>query len=230
MVIQAETLFTAMKDGSLKLHYLRKWLEETCSELIQSHKRYYYQNQTTGEGQWEYPQPDVNRYDEAMDISTTPPPSEPTIQMSPPPSSSHKKSHSPPPPIISRDVEVEARPVIPDVPLPPEPTVPASKFANNGEPLPPGVDLPEIMSRKRQPIHCIRRWTLFYSEIAATETSKSDPSPPPVDETKQMETSTESTKKKKKSKVKLAPGLSMKKKGVSQLVEKWKNVQQHYND
>lgn len=36
---------------------------------------------------------------------------------------------------------------------------------------------------------------------------------------------TESGKKKKKTKVKLTQGLSMKKKGVSKLVEKWKNVQ-----
>lgn len=35
-------------------------------------------------------------------------------------------------------------------------------------------------------------------------------------------------KKKKKIKVKLVEGLSMKKKGVSQLVEKWKSVQKDY--
>lgn len=35
--------------------------------------------------------------------------------------------------------------LVPDVPLPPEP-VPPAKFLNDGEPLPPGVDLPEIIA------------------------------------------------------------------------------------
>lgn len=34
---------------------------------------------------------------------------------------------------------------ISDVPLPPEP-VASAKFLNDGEPLPPGVDLPEIIA------------------------------------------------------------------------------------
>lgn len=53
-------------NGYLKLSYLTG-----CFRL---NKRYYYRNKATGESQWEYPQPDIIRCDEAMDISTTPPP------------------------------------------------------------------------------------------------------------------------------------------------------------
>ncbi|ENN81880.1 hypothetical protein YQE_01743, partial [Dendroctonus ponderosae] len=34
MIIQAETLFQAMKEGGLNISYLRKWLSETCSDLV----------------------------------------------------------------------------------------------------------------------------------------------------------------------------------------------------
>lgn len=70
-------------------------------------KRYFYQNKVSGESQWEYPQPDVIRCDEAMDISTTPPP--------PPLEDDGLKSGQPepPPPPKIRDCQ----------PLPPPPPV-----------------------------------------------------------------------------------------------------------
>lgn len=67
---------------------------------FRSNKRYYYQNRATGLTQWEYPQPDFQRYDEAMDISTTPPP-EQIITMSPPLPPAIRSPTPPPPPIIS---------------------------------------------------------------------------------------------------------------------------------
>lgn len=33
-----QTLFVAMQDGGLKLSYLQKWLNETCSELVKLEK------------------------------------------------------------------------------------------------------------------------------------------------------------------------------------------------
>ncbi|KAJ8956761.1 hypothetical protein NQ314_006635 [Rhamnusium bicolor] len=244
MVIQAETLFMAMKDGGLKLSYLQKWLNETCSDLIKlekeaapegwllqwdrSNKRYYYQNQATGESQWEYPQPDISRCDEAMDISTTPPPIEPTIHMSPPLPPTIRSPTPPPPPIISVECDSSTNNILPDVPLPSEPAAP-SKFEKETKPADPLYSALDS----------------FYSDIAAIENTNSNsppPPPPPAEENKAViEAPIELAKKKRKQRnctilryylerVKLAPGLSMKKKGVSQLVEKWKSVQQHYND
>ncbi|XP_018565124.1 formin-binding protein 4 [Anoplophora glabripennis] len=256
MSIQAETLFTAMKENGLKPSYLQRWLNNTHADLNKlekdaapegwllqwdrSHKRYYYQNQTTGESQWEYPQPDISRCDEAMDISTTPPPAEPTIHLSPPLPPIIRSPTPPPPPIISRKDEEDVKTKVPDVPLPPEPVAPA-KFLNDGEPLPPGVDLPEIIAYNKpkekeaktaDPL--FSALDSFYSDIASMENPNSSsppPPPPPAEDSKALsDPSVEPPKKKKKTKVKLAPGLAMKKKGVSQLVEKWKNVQQHYND
>ncbi|KAG5880874.1 hypothetical protein JTB14_038085 [Gonioctena quinquepunctata] len=254
MVIQAETLFVAMNEGGLKLPYLQKWLTETCTELIKlekdatpegwllqwdrSHKRYYYQNLMTGVSQWEYPQPDVNTCDEAMDISTTPPPAEQLIHMSPPLPPTIRSPTPPPPPIISSDEKSG----IPSVPPLPEPA--PAKISDAEEPLPPGVDLPEVdVYPKPQPqgseVNLVDPLNSvldsFYSEVAAIGPQTVPPPPPAQNEqmlaeNNTTESTTDNAKKKKKSKVKLAPGLSMKKKGVSQLVEKWKSVQQHYND
>jgi hypothetical protein len=50
MLIQIETLYTALKSGDLKQSYLRKWLDETCSDLVKLEK------ETTPEGwllQWD---------------------------------------------------------------------------------------------------------------------------------------------------------------------------------
>ncbi|XP_023012734.2 uncharacterized protein [Leptinotarsa decemlineata] len=262
MVIQAEMLFIAMKDGGLKLSYLKKWLSDTCSELIKlekeatpagwllqwdrSHKRYYYQNLATGISQWEYPQSDSNTFDEAMDISTTPPPTEQVIRMSPPLPPTIRSPTPPPPPIISTDERV----VVGSIPIPEQsvqvqPALP-TKLSDLGEPLPPGVDLPETASSEgslpqnqvAQDVDPLNSaLDSFYSEVAAIDPQVSSPLLPPSppnepipSETAPVETTTDTSKRKKKSKVKLAPGLSMKKKGVSQLVEKWKSVQQHYND
>lgn len=74
------------------------------SVLFRSHKRYYYQNRTTGVSQWEYPQPDIQTCDDAMDISTTPPP-EQVITMSPPLPPAIRSPTPPPPPIISGSEE-----------------------------------------------------------------------------------------------------------------------------
>lgn len=75
--------------------------------IFRAHKRYYYQNRSTGVSQWEYPQPDVQNCDDAMDISTTPPP-EQVITMSPPQPPSIRCPSPPPPPIIS-GVEVHSK-------------------------------------------------------------------------------------------------------------------------
>ncbi|CAH1176320.1 unnamed protein product [Phaedon cochleariae] len=263
MVIQAETLFSAMNEGGLKLSYLQKWLKEMCSELVKlekeatpdgwllqwdrSNKRYYYQNLATGASQWEYPQPpDPNASDDAMDISTTPPPPiESAITMSPPLPPTIRSPTPPPPPIISVDDDAVSTSVPADVPLPPE-QPPLPKVADNGEPLPPGVDLPDMVAYPKPQVIFNENSenstddTLnsaldsFYSDIAAIDpvavvlppTQSNEEKPPDGD----IQMATESLKKKKKAKVKLGPGLTMKKKGVSQLVEKWKNVQQHYND
>lgn len=73
-------------------------------------KRYFYQNKATGESQWEYPQPDVIRCDEAMDISTTPPPLPAeededscgaNLEPPPPPKIRGGSPQPPPPPVIS---------------------------------------------------------------------------------------------------------------------------------
>lgn len=71
----------------------------------------------------------------------------------------------------------------------------------------------------------------FYSDIAAIETSNSPPAQQINDDVKVEAPSDNQPqlKKKKKSKVKLTQGIAMKKKGVSKLVEKWKNVHLTYD-
>ncbi|CAG9769243.1 unnamed protein product [Ceutorhynchus assimilis] len=279
MLIQAETLFLAMKEGGLKLSYLFKWLKEMCSELInlekeaapegwllqwdRSQKRYFYQNQASGVSQWHYPEPDVTRCDDAMDISTTPPPPDnikapklvepivfgPQLPVDPPlpPSPPNIRSPTPPPPpIISMSMDVsQMLPAIPDVPLPPDPqpVVPPPPLPplKTDQPLPPGVDLlPEAYNKPKEPAVKAND-TLntaldsFYSEIAEVAENSNSRSPARISETPienaqlNVLTNTEVVKKKKK-KVKLAQGLTMKKKAVSQLVEKWRNVQKNYSD
>lgn len=70
----------------------------------------------------------------------------------------------------------------------------------------------------------------FYSDIAAIETSNSPPAQH-IDDDPKLEAPSDSQqlKKKKKPKVKLTQGIAMKKKGVSKLVEKWKNVHLSYD-
>lgn len=71
----------------------------------------------------------------------------------------------------------------------------------------------------------------FYSDIAAIETSNSPPTPH-IDDDSKLEPPNDTQqhfKKKKKPKVKLTQGIAMKKKGVSKLVEKWKNVNLSYD-
>ncbi|XP_060525374.1 formin-binding protein 4-like [Cylas formicarius] len=257
MLIQAETLFLAMKGDGLKVSYLHRWLHETCSELLhlekeaapdgwllqwdRSHKRYYYQNQNTGESQWEYPQPDITRCDDAMDICTTPPPppEQAPVPVTPPLPPTIRSPTPPPPPVISlSDVNVRANAtdgqnITFDVPLPPSPK---RSVHFDGEPLPPGVELPEPNSSyKNLPVQenaddLTSALDSFYSEIAAATTPTETPPVGPTcdDATPQAELNLGEPVKKKKKKVKLAQGLAMKKKGVSQLVEKWKNVQKDF--
>ncbi|XP_050312723.1 formin-binding protein 4-like [Anthonomus grandis grandis] len=275
MLIQAETLFVAMKEGGLKLSYLYKWLGGICSDLVKlekeaapegwllqwdrSHKRYYYQNPTSGVSQWKYPEPDVTRCDDAMDISTTPPPppddnnreeeeegegqgdllagakdgegggtsSPPPVVFGPqlppePPSPPQIRSPTPPPPpIITMDVPL---PLLPQqIKLPLQPPPPPAGLPS--QPLPPGVDL---LVEDAVPSDTLSTaLDSFYSEIAeVTETPQNAPTSPPDTSLPQ---NPELIKKKRK-KVKLAQGLTMKKKGVSELVEKWKSVQKTYKD
>ncbi|XP_066150677.1 formin-binding protein 4-like [Euwallacea fornicatus] len=274
MLIQAETLFLAMKEGGLKLSYLYKWLKEMCSELVKlekeaapegwllqwdrSHKRYFYQNQATGVSQWRYPEPDVTRCDDAMDISTTPPPQDlgaVTVEVKPPspvvfgphlppepplaPSPPHIRSPTPPPPpLISqdlRDTDVPASTVPIQPPLPP--------LLEIRQPLPPGVDLVLDVYPKSNNVEpkssdsLISALDSFYSEIAEVSTENSNSRSPTTQDAPMdvasvavAQQSTTEVVKKKKKRVKLAQGLTMKQKGVSQLVEKWKNVQKSYGD
>ncbi|XP_031368407.1 interaptin-like isoform X2 [Apis dorsata] len=92
MSIQLQTLFVAWEAGCLEKNYLRKWLCDTSHELERleqdaapsgwlcqwdrSHKRYYYQNTTTGITQWTYPDTSIAGGAEEMEICSTPPPME----------------------------------------------------------------------------------------------------------------------------------------------------------
>uniref|UniRef100_A0A6P7FVU4 Formin-binding protein 4-like n=1 Tax=Diabrotica virgifera virgifera TaxID=50390 RepID=A0A6P7FVU4_DIAVI len=255
MLVQAETLVVAMNDGALKRSYLKKWLDDTCSELKKlekeaaptgwmlqwdrTHRRYFYQNRFSGTSQWEYPQPDMNTSDVAMDISTTPPPpheieSPPPEEVLPPLPPKIRSPSPPPPPVIScveyEEVVVHTVPL----PVPASPVTVTPQLTYNGQPHPPGVDISELTPIKPtinpQPPDLDSALDSFYSDIAAITSS---PKPPPQQEEENIspvEVPIETVKKKKKPKVKLAQGLTMKKKGVSQLVEKWKNVQQEYNN
>ncbi|KAK9294969.1 hypothetical protein QLX08_010605 [Tetragonisca angustula] len=92
MSIQLQTLFVAWEAGCLEKSYLRRWLSDTSHELERleqdaappgwlcqwdrSHKRYYYQNTTTGITQWTYPDTGIAGGAEEMEICSTPPPTE----------------------------------------------------------------------------------------------------------------------------------------------------------
>ncbi|XP_057652936.1 uncharacterized protein LOC130891882 isoform X3 [Diorhabda carinulata] len=169
MVIQAETLMTALNDGALKGSYIKKWLEDTCSEMKKLekeaaptgwvlqwdkiHRRYFYQNKQNGTSQWEYPQPDTNTNDVAMDISTTPPPVldiEPE-ELSPPLPPVLRSPSPPPPPIISIDDAAEIPLPNYDVPLDVDAVqLVSQKVELNGQPLPPGVDPADVATAPPQ--------------------------------------------------------------------------------
>ncbi|XP_053989437.1 formin-binding protein 4-like isoform X1 [Hylaeus volcanicus] len=90
MLIQLQTLFVAWEGGCLEKSYLSRWLTDTSHELERleqdaappgwlcqwdrSHKRYYYQNTTTGITQWTYPDTGIAGGAEEMEICSTPPP------------------------------------------------------------------------------------------------------------------------------------------------------------
>ncbi|KAI4458627.1 formin-binding protein 4 [Holotrichia oblita] len=244
MIIQMETLYTAMKEKCLKPTYLQKWLNNTCQDLSKleqeaapagwllqwdrTHKRYFYQNQTSGENQWEYPQSDIVSVDEAMDISTTPPPpviseeSQPADSMNmilpPPPPQIRERSMSPPPPPIISDFQIKEN-------------------LKHKEPCPPGVDETELEKTKectespRSKDMFASELSSFYSDIATIETTPAAiPDTQPINDAvaAKEHSEIESVPAKKKKKVKISQGLAMKKKGVSKLVEKWKNVQKTY--
>ncbi|KAL3279031.1 hypothetical protein HHI36_016546 [Cryptolaemus montrouzieri] len=252
ILIQIETLFGALKANSLKPSYLHDWLEGTSEDLLKlekeaapegwllqwdrSQKRYYYHNQSTGEGRWDYPQSDV-RHEEAMDICTTPPPPEEVLKPAVveerpplPPSPPTRSPSPPPPPIISQP---EPQP-IPEPPAAPQ----IVAYKPSDQPLPPGVDYPESTEFKPKTQlpendDINSAFDSFYSELAAIESTPNVLSPSSIpDQTQKndviQESSLSEPPKKKKKKVKLGQGLSMKKKDVSKLVEKWKNVQKNY--
>ncbi|KAK4882580.1 hypothetical protein RN001_005899 [Aquatica leii] len=253
IIIQMETLYEAMQAGSLTLGYLLKWLKQTCSELIKLekeaapsgwllqwdriNKRYYYRNQQTGESQWEYPQPDIVAGDDAMDICTTPPPtaSETLLEdlahtVQPPPPPRIKTPTPPPPPTISKNVKQRKKnsAKIQQIALDVLPELPSSSTESIDEPLPPGVDSPpESFQLEKKPNDVLgSELDSFYSDLAAMETTTNTVSSTVDSEVSQIVKTTETTlKRKKKPKVKLVEGLAMKKKGVSKLVERWKNVQ-----
>ncbi|XP_011648359.1 formin-binding protein 4-like isoform X2 [Pogonomyrmex barbatus] len=90
MQIQLQTLSTAWTAGCLEDNYFQKWLTSTNHELERleqdvapagwlcqwdrSHKRYYYQNTSTGTLQWTYPDTGIAGGTEEMELCTTPPP------------------------------------------------------------------------------------------------------------------------------------------------------------
>ncbi|XP_003701113.1 uncharacterized protein LOC100878735 isoform X2 [Megachile rotundata] len=92
MSIQLQTLCIAWEGGYLEKSYLRRWLSDTSHELERleqdaappgwlcqwdrSHKRYYYQNTSTGVTQWTYPDTGIAGGAEEMEICSTPPPTE----------------------------------------------------------------------------------------------------------------------------------------------------------
>ncbi|XP_011312496.1 formin-binding protein 4 isoform X2 [Fopius arisanus] len=203
MTIQLQTLLTAWEGGDLKDRYLDNWLSGTSRELSRlekvaapsgwscqwdrSHKRYYYQNESTGETRWNYP--DVIGGAEEMELCTTPPPTDNEVdemeetksgvingvggsgveglkgdpvlgkndaiptettdassEMIPPPPPQISSPSPPPPPRINAEDLKKGKkskanddkistPETPEVSLPP---------LVGSEPLPPGVDSPEI--------------------------------------------------------------------------------------
>ncbi|GJQ74386.1 hypothetical protein Trydic_g21260 [Trypoxylus dichotomus] len=205
MIIQMDTLYTAMKEKCLKPMYLQKWLNNTCDDLAKleeeaapagwllqwdrAHKRYYYQQQQPVD---------------SMNMILPPPP--PQIK---------EKSLSPPPPPIISDYQMKEN-------------------QKDEEPYPPGVDEIEIERNKESGESHTKKdafaseLSSFYSDIATIDTTQTTK----VDSQQTNEVisaiQTENGPPKKKKKVKISQGLAMKKKGVSKLVEKWKNVQKTY--
>ncbi|KAK9879334.1 hypothetical protein WA026_004185 [Henosepilachna vigintioctopunctata] len=251
ILIQIETLYGALKAKCLKSSYLHDWLKGTSEDLVKlekeaapegwllqwdrSRKRYYYQNQLTGEGRWEYPLPDAVHQEEAMDISTTPPPLEaeeehPLLVEQPPlpPSPPCKSPSPPPPPVIS---------VSDSQPIPEPPSAPKISLEPEEQPPPPGVDLSESAGYKTDQQQSTTNdidleFDSFYSELRTIEHTSNTPSPSNIIEelqkTEVQESNLIEQPKKKKKKVKMGQGLSLKKKDVSKLVEKWKNVQKNF--
>ncbi|XP_017777003.1 PREDICTED: formin-binding protein 4-like [Nicrophorus vespilloides] len=218
MLIQLETLHTALRDGSLNSGYLKKWLTETCEGLVKleeaaapsgwllqwdrAQKRYYYRNKVTDECQWDYPEME----DDAMDICTTPPPPADEEVCSTPvrtPSPSGSNSNVDPPAVES---VVEEKSVI------------------VSEPLPPGIDPQESEAKKPDLTSVLDSFYTDIAEIENTINKKVQEVPDPI-VPKVVEVVQEPPAKKKK-KVKVG---SLQKKNVSKLVEKWNNVQKDLN-
>ncbi|XP_015111908.1 formin-binding protein 4 isoform X2 [Diachasma alloeum] len=233
MTIQLQTLLTAWESGDLKDRYLDNWLSGTSRELCRlekaaapsgwncqwdrSHKRYYYQNESTGETRWNYP--DVIGGAEEMELCTTPPPTDNEVEemeedksgivngvdasrvegtkgdvdlvmneakppeindaskeMIPPPPPQISSPSPPPPPRINaedlkkgkktkKNDDKTSTPETPEVSLVVPPLV-------GSEPLPPGVDSPEIAFSIAGPHPSIEPTVIF----AATPQSTNSPS------------------------------------------------------
>ncbi|KAL1506483.1 hypothetical protein ABEB36_005842 [Hypothenemus hampei] len=249
MLIQAETLYSAMKEGGLRLSYLRKWLNDMCSELVKlekesapegwllqwdrSHKRYFYQNQTTGTSQWQYPEADVTRCDDAMDISTTPPPpeieSDNCIM-----EFSNTTDFGPQLPIQSPGTPLPPSPPKIKSPTPPPAPVISGSLTEVATAEPP-VSSPPLKKNDVVSDNLSTALDSFYSEIAEVTENTTPPITPLIAQHTSQTLADDGLPntdfvKKKKKKVKLAQGLTMKKKGVSQMVEKWKNVHKIYGE
>nr|CAI5830508.1 unnamed protein product [Callosobruchus analis] len=140
----------------------------------------------------------------------------------------------------------------PDTPYPDENIVNKKDSIEQQQPLPPGVDVPpppppgeppeppkEVQQAqpKESPGDPLNSaLNSFYSDIAAlgsdliTPPSSALPAQAEIPAEKpNNDQAVEGVKKKKKAKVKLAAGITLKKKGVTQLVEKWNTLQNSYD-
>ncbi|XP_046668202.1 titin-like isoform X2 [Homalodisca vitripennis] len=158
-----------------------------------SYKRYFYRNEESGVIQWEYPSEHPSQGgEEAMELCDSPPPP-PAVPAPPTPPPPRISSRSPSPPVITATPPLPPLPPSPPViseqpplpplppsesppppPLPPSPPPPPpppviSVSLHTGEPLPPGVDMPEEMYEANQPP----------LPVAPPPPPKTPPPPPP---------------------------------------------------
>ncbi|XP_076624014.1 uncharacterized protein LOC143343227 isoform X1 [Colletes latitarsis] len=163
MSIQLQTLFVAWEGGCLEKGYLRRWLTDTSHELERleqdaappgwlcqwdrSHKRYYYQNTTTGITQWTYPDTGIAGGAEEMEICSTPPPIEQEEMIIPvaaeeegglksKPKKAQDSSEAIEDTIVPRNIDVEA---------PPPPQI-----SNPSPPPPPRIYANDLKKDKRK--------------------------------------------------------------------------------
>ncbi|XP_076180129.1 uncharacterized protein LOC143153138 isoform X2 [Ptiloglossa arizonensis] len=160
MSIQLQTLFVAWEGGCLEKSYLRRWLTDTSHELERleqdaappgwlcqwdrSHKRYYYQNTTTGITQWTYPDTGIAGGAEEMEICSTPPPMD-QEEMIIPAEEEGLKSKPKKPQESSETIEDVIIPRNTDVEAPPPPQI-----SNPSPPPPPRIYANDLKKDKRK--------------------------------------------------------------------------------